>query len=75
MIVSMNLIDTIPPIYAAALLAIIGACVGSFITLITYRLPLGLDVITTRSRCPKCKKPLHARDLFPILSWVVMGGL
>lgn len=74
MIVSMMPIDTISPLYIAALLAVIGACVGSFITLITYRLPLGLDVIITRSRCPKCQKPLHARDLFPILSWVAMRG-
>lgn len=70
----MSMIETISPVTVAVFLAMVGACVGSFITLITYRLPLGLDVITTRSRCPKCQKPLGVRDLFPVLSWVAMRG-
>lgn len=72
MIVSMNLIETISPFYAAAFMALVGACVGSFITLITYRLPLGLNVIATRSRCTNCKKPLGVWDLLPMISWAML---
>jgi leader peptidase (prepilin peptidase)/N-methyltransferase len=56
------------------LAAIIGACIGSFITLISHRLPLDETVGATRSRCPKCGTTLCARDLIPVLSWVISRG-
>ncbi len=55
-------------------IGIIGAAVGSFITLLTYRLPLDEPIGMTRSRCPKCQTPLAVRDLFPILSYVLNHG-
>lgn len=54
--------------------AVIGAAIGSFITLITHRLPLGEPIGITRSRCPSCKKSLHAIDLIPIVSWLLNLG-
>ncbi|MBN8543868.1 MAG: prepilin peptidase [Alphaproteobacteria bacterium] len=56
------------------LAALLGACIGSFITLISYRLPRDEKVGATRSRCPKCGAQLAARDLLPVLSWVVNFG-
>ena len=44
-----------PPTYCIALLAaILGACIGSFLTLVTYRLPRDEKIGMTRSRCPSC---------------------
>lgn len=57
-----------------AVVAFVGACFGSFITLITYRLPLDLPVGNTRSQCPRCKKPLGVRDLVPVFSWLCSAG-
>jgi prepilin signal peptidase PulO-like enzyme (type II secretory pathway) len=57
-----------------AVVGLVGACMGSFITLITYRLPLDLPVGNTRSRCTICKRDLGVRDLFPIFSWVFSRG-
>jgi leader peptidase (prepilin peptidase)/N-methyltransferase len=54
--------------------AILGASVGSFLTLITYRLPRDEKIGMTRSRCPACQNTLRVRDLFPILSWVMTRG-
>lgn len=47
---------------------------GSFVTLASYRLPLGEDIIFKPSRCPKCDTPLGFRDLFPLLSWLIQRG-
>ncbi|MFM9889134.1 MAG: prepilin peptidase [Rickettsiales bacterium] len=56
------------------LVTIVGAAIGSFITLITYRLPRDEPVGMTRSRCPACFTTLGVRDLFPVLSWVLARG-
>jgi len=57
-----------------ACIGLLGACIGSFITLATYRLPLDETIGMTRSRCPKCEAVLGVRDLFPIFSWLAGGG-
>ncbi len=56
------------------LTAIVGAVVGSFLTLITYRLPLEQKVGMVRSQCPHCSGTLRARDLVPVLSWLWWRG-
>lgn len=54
-------------------LAILGASFGSFISLISYRIPLDKPWIAVRSRCPHCQTALTGRDLFPILSYLLAG--
>jgi prepilin signal peptidase PulO-like enzyme (type II secretory pathway) len=54
--------------------AALGAAIGSFLTLVTYRLPREQPIGLSRSRCPACGTTLTVRDLFPILSWVVARG-
>ncbi|MFO0110559.1 MAG: prepilin peptidase, partial [Alphaproteobacteria bacterium] len=60
--------------FAAVFALMLGAAVGSFITLITYRLPREEKIGLTRSRCPSCKATLTARDLIPIFSWLMGRG-
>lgn len=52
----------------------LGACFGSFLTMASYRVPKGEDIIFKRSYCPKCKKELKVSSLFPIFSWIFQGG-
>ena len=59
---------------AIALAALLGACIGSFITLVTYRMPREEKIGATRSQCPSCRATLRIPDLIPILSWVKMRG-
>ena len=52
----------------------LGACVGSLINVIAYRLPLGLNIVTPPSRCPACETRLTWRENIPILGWVLLRG-
>jgi len=52
----------------------IGLVCGSFVTLASYRMPLGEDIIIKPSRCPKCEKRLQFLDLWPVLSWLINRG-
>lgn len=53
----------------------IGACVGSFLNVVIYRVPLGLSVNEPkRSFCPKCKSPIPMGRNIPLLSWLLLRG-
>ncbi len=49
-------------------------CIGSFLNVVIYRLPLGLNMTTDRSICPNCKKQIKSYDLIPVFSWIILGG-
>lgn len=51
-----------------------GACVGSFLNVVVYRLPAGVSIITPPSRCPHCGWQLTWRENFPILGWLWLRG-
>lgn len=52
-------------------LFILGLCVGSFVNVLSDRLPNGEDVLVSRSHCDYCKKILSWYELVPILSYVI----
>jgi leader peptidase (prepilin peptidase)/N-methyltransferase len=53
----------------------IGACIGSFLNVVIYRVPLGMSVNKpNRSFCPICKKELSLLQNVPILSWIFLRG-
>lgn len=63
--------------YALSGLAFIfafGAIVGSFINVVVYRLPRGLNVVTPPSSCPACGTRLTWRENFPIFGWLWLRG-
>lgn len=62
------------PALRAGLFFILGACLGSFMTALAYRLPRGLDWVSDRSRCTSCGHALGMPDLVPIFSWVFLRG-
>ncbi len=53
---------------------LLGAIFGSFNSLLIHRLPNGGSIVFTRSACPKCGNHLNARDLIPLLSWLLARG-
>jgi leader peptidase (prepilin peptidase)/N-methyltransferase len=57
-----------------ALAFLIGACVGSFLNVCITRWPHDLSVVSPRSRCPRCEKPITAIDNIPLLSWLLLRG-
>jgi leader peptidase (prepilin peptidase)/N-methyltransferase len=59
----------------AATAAFLGGLVlGSFFTVLAYRLPRHEPWVTGRSRCPTCGALIAAYDNVPVVSWVVLGG-
>lgn len=52
----------------------LGACVGSFLNVVAYRLPLGKSIVRPPSACPKCNTQLSWRDNIPIFGWIFLGG-
>ena len=55
-------------------LMLVAPFVGSFLGVIVQRLPSGLPIVRTRSRCESCGATLRARDLVPVFSWVAARG-
>src|SRR3989344_1955663 len=51
-----------------------GLCVGSFINVVIYRLPLDQSVVTPRSHCPNCKTKIAWYDNIPLLSYILLRG-
>lgn len=52
---------------------VVGACIGSFLNVVAYRLPLG-RYIGGHSGCPYCQTPIDAVDNVPILAWIKLRG-
>lgn len=62
---------------------VLGLCLGSFTSALSYRVPLSLPWAfektkgkwhAVRSMCPNCTTVLQGRDLVPVLSWLFSGG-
>src|SRR5687768_211137 len=53
---------------------LLGACVGSFLNVVVWRLPRGESLSKPPSHCPKCGKTLKWYDNVPILGWIKLGG-
>jgi leader peptidase (prepilin peptidase)/N-methyltransferase len=51
-----------------------GACAGSLINVLAYRMPQGLSVVHPPSRCPSCHTRLTWRENIPILGWLLLRG-
>jgi prepilin signal peptidase PulO-like enzyme (type II secretory pathway) len=51
-----------------------GTFIGSFLNLVSDRLPKGGKIISGRSKCEFCNKPLGAKNLFPVFSFLFQKG-
>jgi leader peptidase (prepilin peptidase)/N-methyltransferase len=62
-------------VWLAAIVAFpFGLALGSFMTVVTERVPAGESVIRPRSRCPSCGAEIANRDNVPLFGWVRLRG-
>ena len=53
---------------------VLGLLVGSFLSVVAWRLPRGESLVWPRSKCPSCGVQLGALDNVPLLSWLFLRG-
>jgi leader peptidase (prepilin peptidase)/N-methyltransferase len=51
-----------------------GLLLGSFVTVLAYRVPRHESFVTGRSRCPGCGAQIAAYDNIPVVSWLLLQG-
>lgn len=61
-------------IVICVLAAVLGLCVGSFLNVVIYRVPLGMSIAMPPSHCPKCGERIRWYDNIPVLSYIILGG-
>jgi leader peptidase (prepilin peptidase) / N-methyltransferase len=66
-IVDLLILQTVPAF-------IFGACIGSFLNVCIYRMPLGRSVVSPASRCAACGTALAWHVNLPILGWLRLMG-
>jgi leader peptidase (prepilin peptidase)/N-methyltransferase len=52
----------------------LGLCIGSFLNVVIYRVPMRLSIVKPRSKCPHCETPIKFYDNIPILSFIALRG-
>jgi leader peptidase (prepilin peptidase)/N-methyltransferase len=60
--------------FLASAIFLLGLAFGSFLNVCIYRLPLDLSVVTPRSACPRCQRPIAFYDNLPVVSWLFLRG-
>ena len=60
--------------YFVTLFLFFGLSLGSFFNVVVYRLPRGMSLVSPRSHCPSCKRPIGYFDNIPVLSYLLLKG-
>jgi leader peptidase (prepilin peptidase)/N-methyltransferase len=58
--------------FAVVVSGLLGACIGSFLNVVIWRVPRGQSVADGRSHCPKCGHLIRWFDNLPVLSWLAL---
>ena len=71
---STELMMVTPTLVGAVFMLAFGACVGSFLNVVAYRLPAGRSVVSPPSRCPACGSRLSWHENLPVIGWIILRG-
>jgi leader peptidase (prepilin peptidase)/N-methyltransferase len=58
----------------AAVCAVLGLCIGSFLNVVIWRVPRGESIVSPPSACPSCGNAIRPRDNVPVLGWLLLRG-
>ena len=64
----------VPWLVLAVFSAVLGACIGSFLNVCIYRIPLDQSVVSPGSHCMRCGKPIRWYHNLPVLSYFLLRG-
>jgi len=64
----------LPAGLGGALAFVLGACVGSFVNVVAFRLPRELSIVRPGSFCPRCERPIPAWVNIPIIAFIGLRG-
>ena len=69
--------SALAPLLASApvvpvVVVLLGACVGSFLNLVAWRLPREESIVLPTSHCPRCGNRLRWFENVPLLSWLLL---
>ena len=53
---------------------IVGSCIGSFLNVCVYRIPLNRSIVSPPSHCAACGAPIPWYYNLPVISWLVLKG-
>ena len=62
------------PEIAGGIVVLFGLLLGSFINVLIYRIPRGIDFVAPRSRCESCKTLIKWYQNIPVASFLLLGG-
>jgi leader peptidase (prepilin peptidase)/N-methyltransferase len=63
----------IPQWIVYSFLFAVGCCIGSFLNVVIYRLPLDKSIVTPPSACPSCGRNIRFYDNIPLISWLLLA--
>ncbi len=63
----------LPSIAGYLFIFVIGACIGSFLNVVIYRVP-NEESLLTSSACPNCKQSIKFYHNIPVLGWMMLAG-
>src|SRR5580658_2175704 len=64
----------VPDWFGALIAFLFGASVGSFVNVVAYRLPREISIVTPRSFCASCNRPIPRWANIPILAYLGLRG-
>lgn len=73
LLASLEAVLGIPEIFGYVFIFVLGACIGSFLNVVIYRVPNELSLLPS-SACPNCKNGIKFYHNIPILGWLMLGG-
>lgn len=70
----MPLSEVVPPGVLIVFAFVFGSCLGSFLNVCIWRIPLGESVVVVPSHCPKCNHKIRWFDNVPVIGYLALGG-
>jgi leader peptidase (prepilin peptidase) / N-methyltransferase len=59
---------------ATLIIFVLGACIGSFVNVLAYRLPRTISIVLPPSFCESCRQPIPRGANVPILAYIGLRG-